>query len=54
MSLRKITVGPMVFVPMNGVPNLTMQWWGEDMGPLYPNFAQGMFPRSHSYPSPNR
>ena len=32
----------LVFFPMNDVPNLTMQWWKEDMGPFYRNFAQGV------------
>jgi hypothetical protein len=27
---------------MNDVPNLTMQWWREDMGPFYRNFAQSL------------
>lgn len=31
----------LMFFPMNDVPNLTMQWWMEDMGPFYRNFAQG-------------
>jgi len=31
----------LVFFPMNDVPNLTMQWWKEDMGPFYTIFAQG-------------
>jgi len=31
----------LVFFPMNDVPNLTMQWWKEDMGPFYTVFAQG-------------
>jgi len=34
----------LVFFPMNDVPNLTMQWWKEDMGPFYRNFAQGVSP----------
>ena len=38
----------LVFFPMNDVPNLTMQWWKEDMGPFYRNFAQCM--RSLSCP----
>jgi len=33
----------LVFFPMNDVPNLTMQWWKEDMGPFYRNFAQASF-----------
>lgn len=35
----------LVFFPMSDVPNLTMQWWEEDMGPFYKNFAQGVSPR---------
>jgi hypothetical protein len=35
----------LVFFPMNDVPNLTMKWWQEDMGPFYRDFAQGMSPR---------
>ena len=37
----------LVFFPMNDVPNLTMQWWEEDMGPFYRNFAQGTSLRSN-------
>ena len=36
----------LMFFPMNDVPNLTMQWWKEDMGPFYRNFAQGALPLS--------
>jgi len=36
----------LVFFPMNDVPNLTMQWWKEDMGPIYRDFAQGVSPIS--------
>jgi hypothetical protein len=32
----------LIFFPMNDVPNLTMQWWREDMGPFYRNFAQSL------------
>lgn len=35
-----------MFFPMNDVPNLTMQWWKEEMGPFYRNFAQGVSPLS--------
>ena len=42
------TEDELVFFPMNDVPNLTMQWWKEDMGPFYRNFAQCM--RSVSCP----
>ena len=31
----------LVFFQMNDMPNLTMQWWKEDMGPFYTVFAQG-------------
>ena len=31
----------LVFFQMNDVPNPTMQWWKEDMGPFYAIFAQG-------------
>ena len=34
----------LVFFPMSDVPNPTMQWWKEDMGPFYRNFAQGTSP----------
>ncbi|KAF9649487.1 hypothetical protein BDM02DRAFT_3186247 [Thelephora ganbajun] len=33
----------LIFFPINDVPNLTMQWWKEDMGPFYRNFAQVSF-----------
>ncbi|KAF9783976.1 hypothetical protein BJ322DRAFT_1067874 [Thelephora terrestris] len=35
--------GELIFFPMNDVPNPTMQWWKEDMGPLSRNFAQTSF-----------
>ena len=34
----------LLFFPMNDVPNLTMQWWREDMGPLSRNFVQSVPP----------
>ena len=34
----------LMFFPMNDVPNPTMKWWREDMGPFYRDFAQGMSP----------
>ena len=34
----------LVFFPMKDSPNPTMQWWKEDMGPFYRNFAQGASP----------
>jgi len=36
----------LMFFPMNDVPNLTMKWWKEEMGPFYKNFAQGASPLS--------
>jgi hypothetical protein len=30
----------LIFFPMAYVPNLTMRWWKEDMGPFSRNFAQ--------------
>ena len=36
----------LMFFPMNDVPNLTMQWWKEDMGPFYRDFAQSVSPLS--------
>ena len=35
----------LMFLPMNDVPNPTMQWWKEDMGPFYRDFAQGTPPQ---------
>ena len=35
----------LMFHPMNDVPNPTRQWWKEDMGQLYRDFAQGTPPQ---------
>ena len=32
----------LMFFPMKDVPNLTIRWWKEDMGPFYKNFAQSV------------
>jgi len=39
----------LMFFPMSDVPNLTMQWWKEEMGPFYKNFAQGVSPCPHPH-----
>lgn len=34
----------LLFFPMKDVPNPTMRWWKEDMGPFSTKFAQGVSP----------
>lgn len=43
------SVDDLIFFPMNDVPNLTMQWWKEDMGPFSKDFAQSMLSNSHAW-----